>query len=69
LNRPPSVDLCSAVAARVAALDGFHGGGDVASISMLQLALRLPSGEFVDVPVAERARRVLELAGSATSRR
>jgi citrate lyase subunit beta/citryl-CoA lyase len=32
-------------------------------------ALRLPSGEFVDLPVAERARRVLELAGSATSRR
>ena len=28
-------------------------------------ALRLPSGEFVDVPVAERARRVLEIASSA----
>ena len=27
-------------------------------------ALRLPSGEFVDLPVAERARRLLELAGS-----
>jgi hypothetical protein len=25
-------------------------------------ALALPSGEFVDVPVAERARRMLELA-------
>jgi citrate lyase subunit beta / citryl-CoA lyase len=32
-------------------------------------ALRLPSGEFVDLPVADRARRVLELAGSATSQR
>jgi hypothetical protein len=31
-------------------------------------ALRLPSGEFVDLPVAERARRVLDLAGSSTSR-
>jgi citrate lyase subunit beta/citryl-CoA lyase len=28
-------------------------------------ALRLPSGEFVDVPVAERAGRVLEIASSA----
>ena len=27
-------------------------------------ALQLPSGEFVDVPVAERAKRVLELAAS-----
>jgi citrate lyase subunit beta/citryl-CoA lyase len=27
-------------------------------------ALRLPSGEFVDVPVAERARRLLQIAGS-----
>jgi citrate lyase subunit beta/citryl-CoA lyase len=27
-------------------------------------ALRLPSGEFVDVPVADRAKRVLELAAS-----
>jgi citrate lyase subunit beta/citryl-CoA lyase len=27
-------------------------------------ALQLPSGEFVDVPVAERARRVLEIAGA-----
>jgi citrate lyase subunit beta / citryl-CoA lyase len=27
-------------------------------------AFQLPSGEFVDVPVAERARRVLEIAGS-----
>jgi citrate lyase subunit beta / citryl-CoA lyase len=27
-------------------------------------ALRLPSGEFVDLPVAERAKRVLELAAS-----
>jgi citrate lyase subunit beta / citryl-CoA lyase len=26
-------------------------------------ALRLPDGEFVDLPVAERARRLLELAG------
>jgi citrate lyase subunit beta / citryl-CoA lyase len=32
-------------------------------------ALRLPSGEFVDLPVADRARRVLELAGSATTQR
>jgi citrate lyase subunit beta/citryl-CoA lyase len=33
-------------------------------------ALRLPSGEFVDLPVAERARRVLQLAGgSAVSER
>ena len=30
-------------------------------------ALRLPSGEFVDLPVAERARRTLQLAGSFTS--
>jgi citrate lyase subunit beta/citryl-CoA lyase len=29
-----------------------HAGGE---------ALRLTSGEFVDLPVAERARRVLEL--------
>jgi len=29
-------------------------------------ALRLPSGEFVDVPVAERARRVLEIAGAVS---
>jgi citrate lyase subunit beta / citryl-CoA lyase len=28
------------------------------------VALRLPSGEFVDLPVADRARRVLELAGT-----
>ena len=27
-----------------------------------QAALRLPSGEFVDLPVADRARRLLELA-------
>lgn len=27
-------------------------------------ALRLPSGEFVDLPVADRARRVLEIAGA-----
>ena len=27
-------------------------------------ALRLPSGEFVDLPVAERARRLLQIAGS-----
>jgi citrate lyase subunit beta/citryl-CoA lyase len=27
-------------------------------------ALQLPSGEFIDVPVAERARRVLEIAGA-----
>ena len=27
-------------------------------------ALRLPSGEFVDLPVADRARRLLEVAGS-----
>jgi citrate lyase subunit beta/citryl-CoA lyase len=27
-------------------------------------ALRLPSGEFVDLPVAQRARRVLDLAAS-----
>lgn len=27
-------------------------------------ALRLPSGEFVDTPVADRARRLLEIAGS-----
>jgi hypothetical protein len=46
----------------MAALDGFRGGGDVAGIWMLQLALRLPSGEFVDLPVAERARRMLEMA-------
>jgi citrate lyase subunit beta / citryl-CoA lyase len=30
-------------------------------------ALRLPSGEFVDLPVAERARRLLELAGTFSS--
>jgi len=30
-------------------------------------ALRLPSGEFVDLPVAERARRVLQLAESLSS--
>jgi citrate lyase subunit beta/citryl-CoA lyase len=28
-------------------------------------ALRLPSGEFVDLPVADRARRVLQIAGRA----
>ena len=31
-------------------------------------AVRLPGGEFVDVPVAERARRVLALAESVTAR-
>ena len=30
-------------------------------------ALRLPSGEFVDLPVADRARRLLQLAGSFPS--
>jgi citrate lyase subunit beta / citryl-CoA lyase len=30
-------------------------------------ALRLPDGEFVDLPVAERARRLLELAGSLST--
>jgi citrate lyase subunit beta / citryl-CoA lyase len=30
-------------------------------------ALRLPSGEFVDLPVAERARRVLDLAASLSA--
>jgi citrate lyase subunit beta/citryl-CoA lyase len=30
-------------------------------------ALRLPSGEFVDLPVAQRARRLLELATNATT--
>jgi citrate lyase subunit beta/citryl-CoA lyase len=35
-------------------VDAFeHSGGD---------ALRLPSGDFVDVPVAQRARRLLQLA-------
>jgi citrate lyase subunit beta / citryl-CoA lyase len=29
-------------------------------------ALRLPSGEFVDLPVARRARRLLELAGTGS---
>jgi citrate lyase subunit beta / citryl-CoA lyase len=43
----------------LAAFDAAEGG-----------ALRLPSGEFVDLPVAERARRVLQLAaGSAASDR
>jgi citrate lyase subunit beta / citryl-CoA lyase len=32
-------------------------------------AVQLPSGEFVDVPVAERARRLLELADALTSQR
>jgi citrate lyase subunit beta / citryl-CoA lyase len=32
-------------------------------------ALRLPSGEFVDVPVAERAKRVLELAAALRDQR
>ncbi|HEY3260355.1 MAG TPA: CoA ester lyase [Pseudonocardiaceae bacterium] len=31
-------------------------------------ALRLPGGEFVDLPVAERARRVLELAAAVSGR-
>jgi citrate lyase subunit beta / citryl-CoA lyase len=31
-------------------------------------ALRLPGGEFVDVPVAERARRLLEIAGAVYGR-
>jgi citrate lyase subunit beta / citryl-CoA lyase len=31
-------------------------------------ALRLPGGEFVDVPVAERARRLLEIAGAVDGR-
>ena len=30
-------------------------------------ALRLPDGEFVDLPVAERARRLLELAGGLST--
>jgi citrate lyase subunit beta / citryl-CoA lyase len=37
-------------------LDAFEGSGGE--------ALRLPGGEFVDVPVARRARRLLELAGA-----
>jgi len=31
-------------------------------------ALRLPSGEFVDLPVADRARRVLELAAAVSGK-
>jgi citrate lyase subunit beta / citryl-CoA lyase len=40
-------------------LAGFeaHGGGGFA----------LPSGEFVDLPVADRARRLLEIAGGQTT--
>jgi citrate lyase subunit beta/citryl-CoA lyase len=30
-------------------------------------AVRLPDGEFVDLPVADRARRLLELAGRRRS--
>jgi citrate lyase subunit beta/citryl-CoA lyase len=30
-------------------------------------AVQLPSGEFVDVPVAQRARRLLELADALSA--
>jgi citrate lyase subunit beta/citryl-CoA lyase len=36
-------------------LDAFHAAGGE--------AVKLPDGEFVDLPVADRARRLLELAG------
>jgi citrate lyase subunit beta/citryl-CoA lyase len=38
----------------VQVLDAFEGAGGE--------AVQLPDGEFVDVPVAKRARRLLELA-------
>ena len=40
-------------------LAGFEAAGGA--------ALQLPSGEFVDLPVADRARRVLALAASLSS--
>jgi citrate lyase subunit beta/citryl-CoA lyase len=36
-------------------LDAFHAAGDA--------ACRLPNGEFVDLPVSQRAHRLLQLAG------
>jgi citrate lyase subunit beta/citryl-CoA lyase len=37
-----------------AVLDAFAADGN---------AVKLPDGEFIDLPVADRARRLLELAG------